>query len=260
MAPEARRQLRLAAAERALRQGDPTRCVVEVEELLDDDPRDTEGLWLLAQSLTALRDAPVAAEAWRALIEAGEDGAWVWAQLAACAFESAQIDQARQAAEQALARDATCGEAWYVRAQIVERSEGADAAWPHFLRAHRLGPLTWPLPLVLSPLDVERIVEQALADVAPEVAALWTEVPLRLQPWPELAVLQDPVPPVSPRVLALYDGPPPPDATSGQRPPGLAIYVGNLAHHDHPDQAAAALADALEQEAADWLPAPEADG
>lgn len=256
--PRTRRELRLQSATEALVQRDLARAVLELEELLDEHPDDIEALWSLAEATMELRDHAVAREAWRALDELGVDRTPVHTQRALCAFELADFDEAVTCARRALAIHEDLPEASYILGLALEhlgasRSE-VDAA---FIRAHRASPLGFPLPLPWSDADVRAAASQALAELSPDIRAFWRDVPIQVEPLPNRHELVAPTPSISPRILAMYAGTPPATLTPTARPTAVRIYARNLAHHEAIEMAVAALADALEQEAADWLPMPE---
>jgi tetratricopeptide (TPR) repeat protein len=250
------RDLRLGLAREALRAHDPTRAITELEELLDDTPDDVEALSLLAVACTDARDHAVARDAWETLVELGRDRAYVWTQIALCALELAAFDEARSAAEQAVARDEDAALAWSILGQVHAREGAAVRALACFERAHALAPAQHPLPLRLQVADAQEILQQALREVTEEVAAFWSSVPVRFETYPSAEDLAATVPPITPHAVALYEGEPPPKPSRKSRPQALRVYVGNLAHNDSWDTAVLALADALEAEALDWREPP----
>lgn len=254
VSPDTRRALRLATARQAVRRHDFRRAVLEAEELLDEVPDDVDALWTLAESAMELRDFEVALETWKALVRAGVLRAPVWTQLGACAFETCAFEEAADAARKAIALHEDAGDAWYLLGLCTERLEDVDHAWPCFERAHRCSPLGFPLPLPLDDDDARDLVREALAELPPELARFWSPVPLRIEGLPEKRELTTPMPPISPRVLALYAGTAPASPDGRARPTALRIYRTNLTHHESRDDALDALVEALEQEALDWFP------
>jgi tetratricopeptide (TPR) repeat protein len=201
-----------------------------------------------------LRDFEVAREAWRALVDTGPQPASVLTQLGLCAFESAAFDEAAQAARRALAVNDDAPEAWYLLGLCAERLEDDERAYVAFERAHRASPLGFPLPLPLGEDDARDLVQEALAELPLELARFWAPVPVEIERLPTRDELLRSVPPTSPRVLALYAGTPPGRPSGLERPTTVRVYRTNLVHHESREHALDALIDALDQEAADWLP------
>lgn len=253
--PGTRRALRLGRITRHLATQAPERAIVEAEELLDDDPRDPEGLLWLATASLGARDFLVAREGYEALLDAPEPpAAWIYAQLALCCFELADPDAALDAAERAVAAAPDLAEGHYLLGLCLERRSGDAAAEPHFLAAHQRSPLGFPLPLQLDTDGWREVVGQAFQALPPDLQDFWQPVPLRLVRFPAWEALRKAVPPISPRAAALYEGDPPEAASEARRPTAMNVFLGNLAHHESADAAVDTLLSALEQEALDWLP------
>lgn len=246
LSPAARLALRRASIDQALRTQDFDRASVELEELLEDQPDDRETLRLLAAVETERRDALTARAAWESVVELDPSDASAWLQLGFARFEVAALEEALHAARTASDLDPTLGEAWYLQALVGERSEAPDGVDGLYVRAFSLHPNACPLPLSLP--DPRQMVRMALQDCEPAARTFWKEVPLRLRSYPDLARLTASVPPLSPRILAAYDGDPGQQAV----PDALDVFVGNLRHHDTVEHAIQALSDAMEAEAWAW--------
>jgi tetratricopeptide (TPR) repeat protein len=259
--PAARHALRREAVLTALRARDVARAIVECEELLDDQPDDVEVLGWLAALFTENGDVTAALEAWRSVVELseGQDAAAL-AQLAVSAFGCCRLEEAAEAARAAIARSDVAAEAHHVLGLVTERTESAAAAFPHFLAAWRAAPVAFPLPAPLSEADARLAVDEALRALEPSLRRFWRKVPLRLEAWPDLEELARAAPPLSPRVVALYAGPPPARADGSERPEALRVFLGNLAHAIDLDDAIEQLVDALVGEAEDWLGTPDDAG
>ncbi len=250
--PASARDLQLGLAREAMRHHDFQRAVLELEEFLDGHPDDERALVLLAGACMELRDWAVARDAWETLIDLGRDRASTWTQVAVCAFELGDFEAAGLAADNAIAQDDDAGEAWALRGDVQARIGTADEAQHAFERAYEVSPLMFALPLTLELADAREVLEQALRELPEDVAGFWSAVPVRFEPFPSAEELSATVPPLTPRVLALYEGEPPPRPSSKSRPRALRIYLGNLVRHESWDVAVGALADALESECADW--------
>jgi tetratricopeptide (TPR) repeat protein len=257
--PATRTHLRLQRTRDAMRARRFDEAVVEAEELLDDDPRHVDALWLLAEAAMELRDFITAVQAYRSIISQGQPRPAVLASMASACFECAEFDDAEHHAKLAIAACPDLPEPHHILGLCAERHGSAAEAMCHFEMAHRLRPLAFPFPIELSTSDWQLVLSNAFAALPPELQAFWREVPVKLEHFPDPVDLTEPVPPISPRIAALYEGkpsnPPVPDA----RPKSLRIYRGNLAHAESPDALMAQLLHALEQEALDWLPPMDED-
>lgn len=255
--PQTRRQLRLDQARAHLVARRHAEAVVELEDLLDADPDHTEALWMLSAALLELGDLLTAREAQRAVLATGGDRPSVWALLASTTFECADLDEAEHAARRALeGSDGELALAHEVLGQVVARSQGVEAALPHAFAAHLRDPLSFPLPTRRDDTAIRALLPHALAALPDATRAVWASVPLRLEDFPGAEVLLASSPPLSPRVVALYDGVPPDPWAPGHHPDALVIYRGNLAAAPSNDAAVQMLFDALEVEAMDWLEPP----
>lgn len=252
LAPAASRALRLQVAREAMRRRDPARASVELEELLDETPDDPVALAALAEASADLRDFPVAREAWRALHKTGDDRAALWTQIALASFALADLDAAHDEATAAVTRDPDQASAWYVLGQVLERREGRPRAWEALERAHRIDPVGFPFPLTLDDEAVADLIAAAFRATSPAVRRFWRGIPRHVLSYPEPDMLRAATPPLSPRVVALYQGVPPSEPDDLGRPTGLAVFRGNLEHQATYDDALDELTWALEDEAAAW--------
>lgn len=242
--------LRLELARKALLDGDPQRCAIEAEEVLDDEPGHTTALWLLAVSASDLGDVLTAREAWRELARL-EGRALHHTAFALAAYETAQFVDAEAAARAALAKDADQAQAWWVVGRCAERRGETAEAREAFLQAHLRSPRQCVVPLTAPTEGWQPVIEAALDQVDDTTGALWREIGLEVLDFPDEALLLDAVPPLPPGLLVFgvpFEG----DADAPDSPAALRVFVGNLAHADSYEDAADRLADALEEEAANW--------
>jgi hypothetical protein len=245
--------LRLELARKALLDGDPQRCAIEAEEVLDDEPGHSTALWLLAVSASDLGDVLTAREAWRELARI-EGRALHHTAFALAAYETAQFEDAETAARAALAKDTDQAHAWWVIGRCAERRGAAAEAQDAFLQAHLRSPHQCIVPLAPPTDGWQPIIDAAFDQIDDTTGALWREIGLEVLDFPDEALLLDAVPPLPPGLLVFgvpYEG----DRYEGDAPDspaGLRVYVGNLAHAASFADAADRLADALEEEAANW--------
>jgi len=242
----ARMALRRASIDQALRGLDLDRASVELEEILEDNPSDLSALRLLAAVETERRDTLTARAAWESVVDLDPDDASAWLQVGFARFEAADLEGALEAAGMAATLSPSLGEAWYLQALVRERQDQPGDVEALYVKAFSLHPSACPLPLPIP--DPREIVRTALRECDPSVRAFWHDVPIRLHSFPAPERLLASVPPLSPRILAAYEGEP----GDNEAPAGLDVFVGNLRHHDAIEQATQALADAIEAEAWAW--------
>lgn len=248
LVPSARSALHLELARRALRSRDLLGATIELEELLDDEPDRADALGLLAVTCIAQQDWPTARHALRTLHTLTEGTASTWAQLAQAELECWDFPAAEDAAHKALQRHAENGDAWHVLGWLAERQGALSEADEHHLRAWQLSPLAWPLPFRLELHEWEELVHTAMDGLDDEQMGLWSEVPLRLEPFPEQVPGPRPSR-ASPRDLIRYDG----DPDQDEHPSGLRVFWGNLAHTGTVEALLDQLLRAIARATHDWL-------
>jgi hypothetical protein len=157
-------------------------------------------------------------------------------------------------AYKALAKDTDQAHAWWVIGRCAERRGAAAEAQDAFLQAHLRSPHQCIVPLAPPTDGWQPIIDAAFDQIDDTTGALWREIGLEVLDFPDEALLLDAVPPLPPGLLVFgvpYEG----DRFEGDAPDspaGLRVYVGNLAHAASFADAADRLADALEEEAANW--------
>lgn len=251
--PSTRRRLRLGSIRAAMETRNFDKATIEIEELLDDEPEDAEALWLLGEALMELRDFITAKVVYKSHIELAGPRPATLIALAIAAFESCNLDEAAAAAQAAIELCEDIADAHYILGLCTERLDSPAAATVHFAAAHRMSPLSFPYPLSLSDHDWLSLVDAAIGQLEPPLRAFWREVPVKLELFPRLDELQRSVPPISPRVAALYDGTPAEE--DANRPSSVRVFTGSLARSDTPESLIHQLIEALEAEALDWLDA-----
>ncbi len=252
--PASHTALQLERVRHALFDGAFEAAMVELEELLDAEPDHVDALRLLASCAVTLDDAFTAAEAWRKLARLDPSPS-VRTQLALSELRSARFEVAEREARTSLELNGDQPEAWWILGRARELRGQPREAEAAFLRAWLDCPGLCPLPRRAPPGGWAAVIESALAVVAPSVRELWRSVPIRLEPAPTAERLSASVPPLPYDVLALADG----DPIEQERPDALVVFTINLAHAGPAVEAAAALADALEDAAQPWAAVVEPD-
>lgn len=249
--PSTRSALRLDRALASLWRREYSMAVVELEELLDDDPDHAEALRAVAAACMELGDHRIAAEALRRLNVLAPGDPSLWTQLARCCFELGDIAAATELAHRATTAAPYLSEAWFVQGMCADHTPGANPR-SAFEAAWRLSPLTYPLPLVIDDASWAQIITEAFESLPAPIQQLWQNTPIRLEHLPTPADIRDASRPIGPRALICVEGTPPSDGGPG---PALAIRVfrRNLAYAESIDSMVDDLAWALEQDALDWM-------
>lgn len=247
--PATRIQLRLERAREALRKRAYELAATEAEELLDLEPEEVEGLWLLAEATMELGDFTTAQQAYQSLLRLGQTRPAVLIGLAVASFECADLGTCEEVARRVTESHPDFGAPHYLLGLCVHRRDSLGAAMPHFELAHRMSPLDYQVPAEPSATDLQMVLAQTFDELDPELQAFWRTVPIKLVPFPDPAELLRDVPPISPRVPALADG----DPDTSDAPTQLRVFTGNLAHLDHPEAMVDQLLQSLEQLGQDWL-------
>lgn len=253
--PELRTQLRLERVRTAIRDQQWTEAVLEAEELLDDDPAHLEALGLLGQAALAAEDAPIARLALEEHARLGGDGVPRLLDLAIARFETCDLVAAAEAAREVVRRDPSLAEGhWYLGLSLERLPGGQAQALAELAAARQLAPDAYPWPLDLDKRAWQRVIDQALTAVHPEVANFWEGVPIRTVEQPDLDELRQMDPPVSPAVSGLFEGELGEDDDPWDvRPRSMRLFTRNLGICRSVEELVDHVADALEAEALGWL-------
>jgi tetratricopeptide (TPR) repeat protein len=260
--PETRAALRLDRVRRALDQGDFGGAVIEVEELLDEDPEHSEALVLLGEALLELGDAEGAVDAYEHHLQvaAADSASSPWmipalAGLAIARFESCDLQGAVEAARESARLAPDLAESHFYLGLALERLPGRMAeALSAFVAAQQLDPEAYPFPMQLSRKQWDDLIERARRLLPKVLQDFWKGVPFRVEDLPPIDDLRRSDPPITPTVSALYEGEPPEDGDPWQRrPEALRLFTGNLARLGSEDAVVEDLVRSMQEEALDWL-------
>lgn len=251
--PATRSALRIDRARRAMWRREFRDAVVELEELLDEDHDHADALGALAECLMELREFAAAAAAWSHLEGLGVGDPATRLQGAWCAFEVCDFEAADAGAARATTEAPWLAEAWFLRGLCADRADQPDAARRYHEAAHRLSPLNHPFPIEMDDLAWAEVVTEAFQSLPPDLQEFWNGTPVRLEQLPTDDDLRSADPPLSPRLVALYEGEPPDDDTGVERPTAVRVFRRNLAYAESIDSMIDRLSWTLEQEALDWL-------
>jgi tetratricopeptide (TPR) repeat protein len=265
--PSTRTQLRLDRVRVMLDEGDYAGAIIEVEELLDEDPEHAEGLFLLAEALLELGEAQSAAETYEGYLATVGDGAaddLALAQkaaalcgLAVARFECCEPIGAAEAARASIRIAPELAEAHFYLSLALERVDGRKAeAASELMAAHQLDAEAYPLPLALSADGWSAAIREAMSHLPRSLIEFWRGVPIEVLDLPALEELRRSDPPVTPTVSGLYVGTPPEGGDVDpwtERPKGLRLYKANLARLGTRAAVVEEITDVLHTEAADWI-------
>ena len=145
----------------------------------------------------------------------------------------------------------------------LERVGRLDEADTYLARAAELDPEGWAPPPTIDDIPWQGLLDMAMQKVPEPLRDFYARVPIVWQNLPDPWVLRAVDPPISPLVLALYEGTPTgPGSETGLLPRSMRIYRGNARRFARDMQRLTEdLAHALTAEASDWmgLPQPTAD-
>ncbi|MCP4810482.1 MAG: hypothetical protein GY913_08660 [Proteobacteria bacterium] len=248
--------LRLQHARRAFEDRDPQLALIEAEELLEDEPDNSDALLLVADAALELGQPEISRSAFLHAIDQGPQPAWVLSGYAVACYELSDIDACLLACDQALALQPDLAEAWYYRALALDfQGRGAEAA-EAFGAASSHDGKHFPPTTPLSTAEVTHILESAVQALDPKLADWYAQCRFEVHRYPRLDDLRQSELPLSPSSVALYQGKP---AEADQDPwqvfpDRIELYVANLEHAGALGAAPASLlATTLRSEALDWL-------
>jgi len=255
IAPEIRAAMRLDRARTAMDQGEFGAAAMELEELLDEEPDNAEGLFLLGESLLELGDFEGALQAYEYHLELAGPNADTLTGLAIARFNTCDLSGATAAAREAVRLAPESAEAHYYLGLALERlpNRGGNAIGS-FAAANQLDPTAFPFPLQVEPHEWQGLIQTALRLLPRSLQDFWTDLPILLEDLPNLEELRSADPPITPTVTGLYQGVPPVDADPWLvRPQALRLYTGNLMRSPSIDDLVEAIARTFEHEARDWI-------
>lgn len=270
--PETRAALRLDRVRRLMRDQDYVEAIVEVEELLDEEPDNVDGLFLLGEALLEVGEASIALEAYAHHVALTGGDARSLLGLAITRYDTCDLAGAVEAAREAARLDPSVAEAHWYLGLALERltheanpdaGPGAEAITA-FSAARSLDPRSYPFPLTLDQEAWDDALAEALEALHPTLQAFWHGVDMRFEEWPDLAELRRHDPPVPPSVALMYEGEHPDEREPEDgddepvdpwqhRPTALRLFRRNLARSQDLEELIEAVASGLESEALDWL-------
>jgi len=201
----------LNAAEMAIAEGRFEDAESVCRAVLASSPRHTEAHYLLGEALRdqgrleeaegAYRFIALNAVAKPLLLSSA------WSGLAAVLTNLLRWEEARKAANRALREAPHNPEAAWVRGVLRERRGDLAGASRDFLRAWRIDPDGYPLPVPLDDPTVERVVHECLMELHPTLRAYLSNVAIVLEEVPSDELLRQFDPPAYPtQLLGFFSG------------------------------------------------------
>jgi predicted Zn-dependent protease with MMP-like domain len=146
-------------------------------------------------------------------------------------FELVRFAEADNALRSALRGDANLTEAYYTLALIAEIT-GTGMDVEYFRRARQLEPMRFPPVAQMPQLDFEAVVVEAIASLPDQIQAALRDIPMLMAEVPHPADLLQADPPLSPRILGMVVGVPPPQVSMLDEPsvqqPTILLFKRNL--------------------------------
>lgn len=253
--PEIRAAMRMERARSAFDTRDFAEAVIEVEELLDEDPDHAEALLLLGEAMLEAGDAEGAVQAFERRMLVGPVTGTVLTGLAIARFDVCDLHGAAEAAREAIRLSPDDAEAHYYLGLALERlPRRRSEALSHFAAAQQLDPAAFAFPLHVSEAQWRHALERALRLLPQPLADFWRPVPILFEAAPSLEELRAASPPITPTVTGMYRGDPPEEGDPWEsRPEALRLFTDNLARSVDVDDLVEAIARTLDHEARDWL-------
>jgi len=227
----------LDRAEHALDEGDIEGCVALCQQVLETEPRHAGALFVWADALRHLGDLEGAVERYHQVTAIEPHHSVAWSGRAFCLFDTLAFEQAERAAQRAIREDDRNPEAYAIRAMLRERRDDLAGAHRDFVRASRLDPEAWPLPLPLSDGMLEGVVRDALQQLHPAVRSYLAQVPILLEEVPSAELCLEFDPPAPPgEILGVFSGPSLGDGATDawtMLPPSIVLFRRNLQRVAH---------------------------
>lgn len=259
--PGAVAALRLDRSREAYQNHDLATALLEAEELLEDEPDNIEALEVLGDTELELGHGREAALVFGHLLDLQPDEPMYLTGLAIARFLHTDFAGAVEAGLAAIDRVPDLTEAHAYVGLSYERMGRFASSEEHLAKAAELDPEGWSPPPRVEDIDWEALLAAAMALVPDEMRGLYEKVPIIWMNLPDPAVLRAVDPPISPLVLALYEGTPTgPGSETGLLPRSMRVYRGNAVRFaGNMERLVEDLGHALTAEAADWLGLPFQD-
>jgi len=255
MEPSMLHAMRLERSRLAYKERDLVTAILEAEELLEEDPENVGALEIVADAEIGLGHGREAVLALTSLAQLQPDAVRVHSGLAVARFLDLDFEGSVSAADAALALAPDLPEALAYRSLALERLGDWEGSRASELRASELAPETFPLPPQHDEVPWEEVLDEVLGRLPALFQGFYSRVLLVWHHLPDVGILASIEPPLSPMMLALYEGAPPPEADPMEiLPRSVRLYWGNARRlASNREYLVEELAEALMIEAADWM-------
>jgi len=235
-APDARVETLLDEAEQALDEGIPQAALSLCMRALELDPGHPGAWFVRGDATRALGALEEAAESYRRAALGRPDHASSWASYGLVCFELLDLPEAERGASRAIREDPRNPEGWWVRSLLAEWNGDLEGSERCLLHARFLDPLGYPLPARLDDEEIDRLVEEALSELHPEIQAYLENVAILLEELPAEDVLRYYDPPASPlELLGFFSGHSLMERSTedpwSNLPPTIVLFRRNLERH-----------------------------
>ena len=236
MAKQEDREAAYEAADEALSAGDYEDVRRLVEKWTRERPPDPEACALVGLSYFHEGDYPAARPLLETALAARPGDHEARGALGACAFFDLELDVAGRELKRVVDSEPEWAAGHYWLARLYDwraRQEPELARWAarHFERAARLDPEGFPAPLSLSEAEFDEVLQSAVADLPPRIAAALEEVTVAVDAYPDERLLEGADDLWGPDLLGLYTGTALPDRhhlDSGRLPDVIHVFKRNL--------------------------------
>jgi tetratricopeptide (TPR) repeat protein len=255
MEPTLLHAMRLERCRDAYRKRDLVTAILEAEELLDEDPNNAGALEIVSDAEIGLGHGREAVLALTALKDIAPDSPRVMSGLAVARFLDLDFEGSLAAADAVLAQDPDAAEALAYRSLALERLGDWEGSRSAEERAAIVSPELFPLPPDHADVEWDEALDAAIAKLPTFFQAFYNNVLLVWHHLPDVSTLSSIEPPLSPMMLALYEGAPPPDGDAIEiLPRSVRLFWGNARRlASNLEYLVEELAQALLVEAADWM-------
>ena len=247
--------MRLERSRMAYKQRDLVTAILEAEELLEEDPNNVGALEIVADSEIGLGHGREALLALTALEKIQPDSVRVYSGLAVARFLDLDFEGAIAATDTALELSPDLPEALAYRSLALERLGDWEGSRAAELRASELSPAAFPLPPEHDEVPWDQVLDEVIGELPELFQRFYGRVLLVWHHLPDIAILSSVEPPLSPMMLALYEGAPPPNGDPMEiLPRSVRLFWGNARRlAGNRQYLIEELAEALMIEAADWM-------
>ncbi len=259
--PGAVAALRLDRSREAYQNRDLVTALLEAEELLEAEPDNVEALEVLGDTELELGHGREADLIFGHLLDLQPDEPMYLTGQAIARFLHTDFEGAVASALEALDKSPDLTEAHAYLGLAFERVGRLDDAERHLAKAAELDPEGWAPAPEIHEIPWQALLDTAMEGVPEELRPFYDNVPIVWMNLPDPWVLRAVDPPISPLVLALYEGTPTgPGTETGLFPRSMRIFRGNARRFARDmERLTEDLTHALTAEASDWLglPLPE---